>query len=67
MKKNIGSTDKILRILGAIIILALSYFGVISGTIAIVLLVVGAVFLLTSLLNICPIYSIFGINTCKRK
>ena len=67
MKKNVGKIDKSVRILVAIVIMALYYFGYISGTIAMVLLVVGAIFLLTSLLNICPLYSIFGINTCKRK
>jgi len=67
MKKNVGVTDKWLRILFAAVIMVLYYMGYISGTIAMVLLVVGIVMLLTSLLGICPMYSIFGISSCKRK
>lgn len=67
MKKNIGSLDKWLRVLVAVVIMALSYFGVISGTLEMVLLVVGIIFLLTALVNVCLLYSIFGINTCKKK
>lgn len=65
MKKNIGSTDKWLRIIAAIVIMALSYFDVINGTLEMVLLVVGIIFLLTALINFCPLYRIFGINSCK--
>lgn len=68
MKKNMGSIDKMLRVLIAIVIAVLYYTGTISGgTAAIVLLALAAVFLLTSLLNFCPLYTIFGINTCKKK
>lgn len=63
-----GSIDKMLRVLIAIVIAVLYYTGTISGgTAAIVLLALAAVFLLTSLLNFCPLYTIFGINTCKKK
>ena len=67
MKKNVGKIDKWVRILVAIVIMALYFFDVISGTTAMVFLIVGVVLLLTSLLNSCPLYSIFGINTCKKK
>ena len=68
MKKNVGSIDKIIRVLIAVVIAVLYWQGMISGgTVAIVLLVLAAVFLLTSLLNFCPLYIILGINTCKRK
>jgi len=67
MKKNMGSVDKIIRVLIAVVIAVLYWQGIISGTLAIVLLVLGIVFLLTSLVNFCPLYSIFGINTSKKE
>ncbi|REE79769.1 Protein of unknown function (DUF2892) [Lutibacter oceani] len=65
MKKNMGTSDKAVRILIAIAIAVLYYTNVINGTLAIILMAVGIIFLLTSLLNFCPLYTIFGINTCK--
>ncbi|WP_298367285.1 DUF2892 domain-containing protein [uncultured Lutibacter sp.] len=65
MKKNMGNTDKTVRILIAILIAALYYTNIINGTLAIILMAVGIIFLLTSLLNFCPLYTIFKINTCK--
>lgn len=63
MKANLGSTDKIIRIIAAIIIAVLYYTGQISGTIGIVLLVAAVVLVLTSLINFCPIYRLFNIST----
>lgn len=65
MKQNIGNTDKIIRILVAVVIAALYFTGTISGTVAIILLVLGAVFVLTSLIGVCPLYMPFGITTKK--
>ncbi|WP_457610228.1 YgaP family membrane protein [Lutibacter sp.] len=67
MKKNMGSVDKIIRVLIAVVIAVLYWQGIINGTLAIVLLVLGIVFLLTSLVNFCPLYTIFGINTSKKE
>jgi len=67
MKKNMGSADKIIRVIIAIIISALYFTQIITGTLAIVLLVLGAVFLLTSFISFCPLYVPLGINTCKQK
>lgn len=67
MKRNVGLFDKVFRIVVAIVIALLYYFGVISGTVGIVLLVVAAVFLLTALINFCGLYALFGINTCSKK
>lgn len=67
MKKNMGSTDKIVRIIAAMVIGTLFYTGVISGTLGIVLLALAAVFVLTSLISFCPLYLPFGIRTCKTK
>lgn len=65
MKKNMGSTDRIVRILAAIIFAVLYFTGTVSGTIGLVLLVLGAVFLLTSFVSFCPLYAPFGLSTCK--
>ncbi len=66
MKKNMGGTDRIIRILIALIISVLFYTGTISGTVGIVLVVLAGVFLLTSFVKFCPLYLPFGINTCKK-
>ncbi len=62
-----GSTDKIVRLILAAIIAALYALGYVSGTLGIVLLVVAVIFAATSFVNFCPIYKIFGVNTCKVK
>jgi hypothetical protein len=63
MKQNMGSFDRILRIIVAVVIGILYFNGIITGTWGIVLLVLGGVFVLTSLVGSCPLYKIFGINT----
>ena len=67
MKKNMGAADRIFRVFVAVVIAVLYWQGIITGTLGIVLLVAGAIFLLTSLISSCPAYSIIGLNTCKVK
>lgn len=67
MKKNMGVADKIIRILVAIVVVALFFTGIIKGTLGIVLLIVAGIFVLTSLISFCPLYTIFGIKTCPRE
>lgn len=68
MKKNMGNTDKTIRVLIAIVIAILYYTGVISGTLGLILALVAIVLLVTSLLGTCPLYLPFGISTiCKKK
>lgn len=67
MKKNMGIADKATRIIIAVIIAALYFTNVISGVAAVILLILAALFLLTSFISICPLYLIFGISTCKKK
>lgn len=69
MKKNMGTMDKIVRIVIAVIIAALFFSGQISGTFGIVLLILAAVFVLTSLVGFCPLYVPFKLHTrgLKRK
>jgi len=66
MKKNMGNIDKIIRILVAIVIAVLFFTNVISGTLGIVLLVFAGVFVLTSVMSFCPLYTLVGINTCTK-
>lgn len=67
MKKNMGSADRVIRLVLAAIFAALYFTNTVTGTLGIVLLVLGAVFVLTSLISTCPLYSIFGISTCPAK
>jgi len=66
MKPNMGTTDKIIRIAIAALVVVLYFTHVISGTLGIVLLALAAVFVLTSLISFCPLYLPFGINTGKK-
>ena len=61
-----GSADKTIRIVIALLIAVLYFFNVISGTVAIVLGVIAIAFALTSLINFCPLYYPFGISTRKK-
>lgn len=67
MKKNMGSIDRIIRVILAIIIGVLYYTQIIGGTLGLVLVVFAGVFLLTSFVSFCPLYTILGINTCEVK
>lgn len=67
MKKNMGGTDRIIRSIVALAVVALYYFKVIDGTLAYILLALAAVFLLTSFVSFCPLYTLFGASTCKVK
>ncbi len=66
MKKNMGAADKVARIFVAIIIAGLYLANQISGTTAIILLVLAGVFILTSFISFCPLYLPFGISTRKK-
>jgi hypothetical protein len=66
MKKNLGTIDKVIRILVAVIFVVLFFTKVITGTLGIVLIVLAVVFVLTSLISFCPIYWPFGISTVKK-
>ena len=67
MKANMGSADKIIRILLAIVVVILYYTDQISGTAAIILLIVAGIFILTSIVGFCPIYKVFGISSHKKE
>lgn len=67
MKKNMGNLDKIIRIIVAIAFAGLYFGGIVTGTMGVVFLVLGAVFVLTSLVSFCPLYTLVGLNTCPKK
>lgn len=66
MKKNMGSVDRLLRIAVALVVAFLYFTDVVSGTLAIVLAVIGLVFVLTAAIGFCPLYVPLGISTCKK-
>ncbi|MBE0676556.1 MAG: DUF2892 domain-containing protein [Bacteroidales bacterium] len=67
MNKNVGTTDKIIRIILAALIAVLYLTNVISGVAGIVLLVLAVILVATSLISFCGIYSLIGVSTCKVK
>ncbi len=65
MTKNMGTLDRVLRLILAIVVAVLYFTGLISGTAAIILGILAAVFLLTSVVGFCPLYTLFGFSTRK--
>jgi len=66
MKANIGSTDKLVRLGLAIVLIVLFYLEIITGTLGMIALILAFVLTLTSLINFCPLYPLFKINTAKK-
>lgn len=64
MKKNMGSTDKTIRIILAVVFAGLFFSGTVTGLFGYILLALGGIFVLTSLFNFCPIYALVGVSTC---
>jgi hypothetical protein len=67
MKTNMGIADRIIRFIVAAIIAALYFTNTITGTLGIVLLGLAGIFVLTSLISFCPLYTLIGLNTCAKK
>jgi hypothetical protein len=67
MNTNVGSIDKLVRIALAVVFAILYFTHTVEGTLGIVLLVLGAVLLVTAFTGKCMLYSIFGISTCPVK
>lgn len=67
MKKNMGTTDRIIRVLLAAVFAILYFTNTVTGTFGLILLILGGVFLLTSLISFCPLYTLIGLNTCAVK
>ena len=66
MKKNIGTVDRIIRLILVLVIAALFFTNVISGTLAIILGIMALALVVTSFMSFCGLYTILGINTCKK-
>jgi hypothetical protein len=67
MKKNMGSADRLIRTLIALILVVLYLMNIITGTLGLIFMIIAAIFVLTSLISFCPLYTLLGINTCNRK
>ncbi|MCB9080636.1 MAG: DUF2892 domain-containing protein [Lewinellaceae bacterium] len=67
MKKNMGNADRIIRLVIAAVATYLFFSGTVTGTLGIVLMVVAGIFLLTSLVSFCPLYTLVGLSTCPTK
>ena len=66
MKKNLGSADRLIRLIIAAVISVLYFTHVVSGTFGIVLLIAGAIFLATSFIGFCPLYLPLNLHTKAR-
>ncbi len=67
MKKNMGTADRIVRVIIAAVIATLFFADILTGALGIVLLVVAGIFVLTSLVSFCPLYTLFGFKTFPGK
>ncbi len=65
MKRNMSDIDRIVRVVLAIVFAYLYFGGIVTGALGIVLVVLGAVFLLTSIVAFCPLYVPFKFSTFK--
>ena len=66
MKKNMGILDRVIRFAAVIVIAVLYFTGVLNATWAIILGIVALIFLVTSLVGVCPLYMPFGLSTRKK-
>ncbi len=66
MKKNMGQTDRIVRLLLAILFAILYFTGVVSGTWGVILLILAIVLIVTAYFKFCPLYALFKLNTLKK-
>jgi len=67
MKKNMGTIDRIIRLVVAAIIIVLYLTGTVPGVVGIILIVIALIFVVTSVIGFCPLYTLLNISTCKVK
>lgn len=65
MKRNLSNIDRIVRVVLAAVFAYLYFGGIVTGTLGIVLLALGGVFLLTAVVAFCPLYLPFNLSTYK--
>jgi hypothetical protein len=66
MSKNLGSADRIIRLILAATVAILYFTNIITGTRGVVFMILAAIFVITSFISFCPLYLPFGIKTCKK-
>jgi len=66
MNRNVGSVDKIIRLIAGIGLVAFGIFGASGTTLGVAGIIIGAVLIGTALLNFCPLFKIFGISSFKQ-
>ena len=66
MKLNMGSWDRILRLIVTLVIVLLLITGVLKGALAVILGIIAIIFFVTSLVGFCPLYVVFGMSTKKK-
>lgn len=67
MKSNVGTNDRVIRLLLASLIASLYFTHIIPASMATAMLIIGGSFVLTGLTSFCPIYTVLGIDTCETK
>ena len=67
MKRNMSNLDRIIRIVVAGVFAYLYFGGIVTGALGIILLILAAVFVLTSIVAFCPLYMPFKLSTYKKK
>lgn len=65
MKRNMSNTDRIIRVIVAALFAYLYFGGVVTGTLGVILVVLAAVFLVTSIVSFCPLYTLVKFSTYK--
>lgn len=63
IKKNLGTADKIVRLVFAVVITILYALDIINGPLAGGLLILSGIFIITVLISFCPIYGTFNFST----
>jgi hypothetical protein len=67
MKRNMGNGDRIIRLLLAFVLAILWFQNVVGGPLGVILVLFSGIFFLTSIVGVCPFYTLFGITTYPRK
>lgn len=65
--RNIGSVDRIIRLIITIIFIVLIFTGVVKGVGIIMMSVISAFLIFTVIFRFCPLYSLVGIHTLRTK
>lgn len=66
MLKNIGKTDRVIRVLIVLVVLGLYLTGQVTGRAAVILGIISLILLFTSITGFCGLYQVFGLKTCCR-